>query len=297
MTGLMAMAAVASACGGSSRPSRSVGPGTSVSSPVTVTVPAADPTTTSTTAAPTTTTTPPRPAPVPTPVTRPRATPATTAAGSQAVHATACRSNLANTLSHTGSASQLITVESSGYPNTVANLETWERSGGCWQRVDGPWTARIGDNGFSDHHVEGDSTSPTGAYGIGPVMYGNAPDPGVKEPYHRLVCGDWWDEDPRSPDYNTFQHVRCGTTPPFGGGSEALWTEPRPYPSFAVVDYNTDPARPYDGSAIFLQADTGSSTDGSVSLPVGELDEVLRWIDPAARPLIVMGPVQEISQF
>jgi hypothetical protein len=28
-------------------------------------------------------------------------------------------------------------------------------------------------------------------------------------------CGDWWDEDPYSSEYNQFVHVPCGTTPRF----------------------------------------------------------------------------------
>jgi L,D-peptidoglycan transpeptidase YkuD (ErfK/YbiS/YcfS/YnhG family) len=35
-------------------------------------------------------------------------------------------------------------------------------------------------------------------------MYGVAPNPGVRYRYHRIVCGDWWVEDARSPHYNRF---------------------------------------------------------------------------------------------
>ena len=83
------------------------------------------------------------------------------------------------------------------------------------------------------------------------------PGPGHAVPYHQLVCGDWWDEDPASPTYNTFQHVACGATPPFAGDSEALWADPIAYPSFAVIDFNTPPTGPF-GSGIFLHADTGA---------------------------------------
>ena len=86
-----------------------------------------------------------------------------------------------------------------GYGAQTATVEAWQRSGPCWEAAGGPWTGLIGANGFSDHHREGDGTTPTGLYGIGPVMYGNAPNPGVQEPYHQLVCGDWWDEDPALP--------------------------------------------------------------------------------------------------
>ena len=123
------------------------------------------------------------------------------------------------------------------------------------------------------------------------------PTPGVSFPYHQLVCGDWWDEDPTSPEYNTFQHVPCGTTPPFGGASEALWTETVAYPSFAVVNYNTDPVVPYAGSGIFVHANIGAPTEGCVSLPLGELDQFLRWMNPADLPQIVLGPAAEIDRF
>lgn len=208
-----------------------------------------------------------------------------------------CPVNLAASLASTGSARQLITVMASGYDSTTAEVEIWQRSGSCWLAAGGPWSGMIGENGFTDHHIEGDGTTPTGIYGIEPIVYGNAPNPGTREPYHQLVCGDWWDEDPTSGDYNTFQHVPCGETPPFGGGSEALWTETPQYPSFAVVEYNTDPVKPYAGSAIFLHADTGSPTTGCVSIPLADLDQVLRWINPADTPTIVMGPAKEIAEF
>ena len=97
----------------------------------------------------------------------------------------------------------------------------------CAKRVAGPWRARVGYAGLSAHHREGDGTTPLGTFAIGPVLYGIAADPGVKLRYHRLTCGDWWDEDPASPAYNTFEHVACGATPPFGGASEALWKATR----------------------------------------------------------------------
>lgn len=207
-----------------------------------------------------------------------------------------CPRNLAERLSSTGQARQLVSVEGTS-AMTVATVEIWQRPSRCWEGAAGPWTAFIGRNGFSDHHREGDGTTPTGIYGIGPEMYGNAPNPGTKYPYHRLVCGDWWDEDPTSSHYNTFQHVACGNSPPFGGASEALWTETSAYPSFAVVQYNAHPVIAYAGSAIFVHAATGSPTSGCVALPPVQLDVVLRRLVPDLRPAIVMGPAAEITRF
>ena len=50
-----------------------------------------------------------------------------------------------------------------------------------------------------------------------------------------------------------------------------------------------DPVIAGRGSAIFLHDDTGRPTNGCVSLPPAELDLVLRWLDPAQGPQIVIG--------
>lgn len=208
-----------------------------------------------------------------------------------------CRPNLAAQLHSTAGAGQLVTVEAPSWSSSEAEVALWLHRDGCWVAEGGPWPGLIGLNGFSDHHREGDRTTPTGAYAIGRTVYGNAPDPGVHTTYHRLVCGDWWDEDPASPNYNTFQHVPCGEQPPFGGGSEALWTETVAYPSFAVVEYNVHPVVPYAGSAIFVHASTGAPTEGCVSIPVADLDDLLRSLDWRLSPTIVMGPADAIRGY
>jgi len=153
----------------------------------------------------------------------------------------------------------------------------------CGRRVLGPWTARLGRSGVSAHRREGDGTTPLGTFAIGPVVYGLDPDPGLHLRYHRLRCGDWWDEDPASPTYNTFQHVPCGRRPPFAGDSEALWQDTLAYREFAVVEFNTAPVEPGHGSGIFLHDDVGGPTNGCVSLPRPRLLALLRRLRPGAR--------------
>lgn len=211
--------------------------------------------------------------------------------------ATTCPSSLASSLAWTGQAKQLVTVESSGYQSQTATVTLWQRTGSCWAVAGGPWSGFIGHNGFSDHKREGDGTTPTGAYGFGSVVYGNAANPGVHETYRQLVCGDWWDENAASTGYNTFQEVSCGTQPSWANGSEALWEETAPYPSFAVIDYNTGPIVAGAGSAIFLHASTGNPTAGCVSVSRDLLDQFLRWMQPTDSPLVVMGPASEIARF
>ena len=151
----------------------------------------------------------------------------------------------------------------------------------CGTRIAGPWRARVGRSGLSAHHREGDGTTPLGTYRIGPVVYGLDRDPGVRFRYHRLTCGDWWDEDPVSPTYNEFRHVACGAAPPFRGASEALWRATVAYRLFAVLEYNA--ARvPGRGSAMFLHVDTGRATNGCVALPRARLVRLLRVLRPGA---------------
>ena len=64
-----------------------------------------------------------------------------------------------------------------------------------------------------------------------------------------------------------------------------------------MIEYNVHPVVPGRGSAIFLHDDRGDATTGCVSLPAPELVTVLRWLRPAARPLIVIGTAAEIRRF
>src|SRR5262249_3707377 len=117
---------------------------------------------------------------------------------------------------------------------------------------------------------EGDHATPIGVYGIGATMYGIDPNPGgLHYLYHRLVCGDWWDEDPYSSTYSRFVHVSCGVTPGFAAASEALWQGTRAYTYLAVIDYNTGPVRAgagAPGSGIFLHSWMDAPTEGCVAL-------------------------------
>ncbi len=173
---------------------------------------------------------------------------------------------------------QRIVVTAPSLRSTTATIALRE----CGRRVAGPWRARVGRNGLSAHHREGDGTTPVGTFGVGTTVYGLDPDPGVKLRYHRLVCGDWWDEDPHSTTYNRFRHLPCGARPAFGGGSEALWRATVAYREFAVIQANTHPIVAGRGSAIFLHDDTGRPTNGCVSLSRPRLIWLFRRLRPGA---------------
>ena len=183
---------------------------------------------------------------------------------------------------------QVVTVDATSLRTTYATARLWTRRGTCWRVVAGPWAARVGRSGLSAHHVEGDGTTPTGVYAFDDTVYGSHPNPGVRYRYHRIVCGDWWDEDARSPSYNTFQHVRCGVRPPFQAESEGLWKATTAYRYLIPIRYNADPVVPGRGSAIFLHVQHPNPTNGCVSLVEAQLVQTLRWLRPSAEPRIAI---------
>lgn len=222
--------------------------------------------------------------------------PAAAATGGEVARA-ACPATLANQLASTGSATQLITVASLRNTSTSGMLRVWEKRGECWAQAAGPWSAWLGQRGISENKREGDRKTPSGAFGFQSVLYGVATNPRVRYRYHRIVCGDWWVEDSRSPYYNQFRHVRCGSRPPFRITSEDMSASPTAYRHLAVIDYNTNPVVPGRGSGIFLHVSHGNPTLGCVSLPLPQLLTILRWLRPAKQPLIVIGTRATIRRF
>ena len=179
---------------------------------------------------------------------------------------------------------QLVTVLAPSYRATQAELTAYRRQDGRWRRVFGPWIVWIGRNGMARPGAkrEGDGRTPSGTFGFG-FFFGVDPNPGVHFPYRRIHESDVWDDDASSPLYNEWvddQYANPGAAP-----------EPMDVSAYdygAVIAYNT--ARtPGLGSAIFLHINIGTPTAGCVTLPVGELLKVLRWLNPAASPQITIG--------
>ena len=178
---------------------------------------------------------------------------------------------------------QLVTVTAASYGATQAELTAYRRAGGQWRRVFGPWVAWIGRNGMARPGAkrEGDGRTPSGTFGFG-FFFGIDPDPGARFPYRRIDAFDVWDDDPSSPLYNEWVDDRYASP-----GADPEPMDVSAYDYGAVIGYNT--ARtPGLGSAIFLHINIGMPTAGCVTLPVGELLEILRWLKPAASPRITI---------
>ncbi len=128
-------------------------------------------------------------------------------------------------------------VTADRYGATTATFTAYQREGGEWRRVFGPWTARIGTRGLAPpgEKREGDGRTPSGVYGFD-FLFGVSPDPGVKFPYRRVTNRIVWDDDPASPLYNTWVDLdrqQAGAEP------EPMFVSPV-YDHGAVIAYNTD---------------------------------------------------------
>ena len=226
---------------------------------------------TSTTTAPTTTTTTP-----------PTSAPTTTAPApvGQPLPLTA----------DTGAASQVITVVARSTASTTAQLREWTKVPGGWQPVSGNIPANLGTAGLTTHPSESLSATPIGSFTL-TQAFGRDANPGTALPYLRTTPDDWWVSQP-GPLYNT--HQRCASSCAFdtgaGNPNEHLYYE-TPYYNYAVViDYNTGPRiTPGAGSAFFLHVTVGAATQGCVAIPVDNLLPLMRWLNPADQPRIVIG--------
>lgn len=181
---------------------------------------------------------------------------------------------------------QLIVVDASGYDQSIATFDAFEQTSAGWVRRFGPWSARIGRNGFApaDAKREGDGRTPSGSYGFS-FFFGIAADPGVRYPYRHITTSAFvWDDDPNSASYNEWIDTRVADA---GVRPEPMYDAPS-YDYGAVIAYNTG-RTPGLGSTIFLHVSNGTSTAGCVALPVSELLDVLRWLNPSANPQIRLG--------
>ncbi|WP_445167727.1 L,D-transpeptidase family protein [Mycolicibacterium sp. Dal123E01] len=165
---------------------------------------------------------------------------------------------------------------------TTGTLTAFQRVGQDWKMVLGPTPAKVGELGVGAP-ADGVYRTPEGTFGFDQA-FGRQPDPGTKMPYFQATNQDWWDEDGKSPTYNT--HVRSARQP--SNIVENL------YDSGSVYDYavniSSNPQRiPGKVAGIFLHVTNGSPTWGCVAIGREEMKSVLNWLDPAANPQITIG--------
>ena len=179
---------------------------------------------------------------------------------------------------------QVVTVEATTSHSQLAVLRTWQlTSSGHYTQVRGPFIAFVGVHGVGHTH-EGAQRTPSGVFTL-TQAFGNQPNNGTKLPYFRAGPDDWWDEDPNSEHYN--RHVISRTSP--GVNSENLFYSGDVYAHAVVINYNMNPVVKGAGSGFFLHVSDGVPTQGCVAISAGQLNVVMRWLNPALDPVISIG--------
>jgi L,D-peptidoglycan transpeptidase YkuD (ErfK/YbiS/YcfS/YnhG family) len=171
-------------------------------------------------------------------------------------------------------------------PSSRATVTAWERNGRGWRQVFKPTAAMVGRNGVAplNEKREGDGRTPSGIYAIG-TAFGYAPAIHTKLPYRQATENDFWVDDVSSPQYN-----RWVTGKPNASSFEEMRRSDDLYKYGAVIEYNTDPIIPGNGSAIFVHIWRGpdTATAGCVAVPEPQLRSLLKWLDAASQPVIIL---------
>ena len=209
-------------------------------------------------------------------------------------------------------ARQLVVVTTAGWDTTGGTLRRYVRTGpaGPW-RADGPpvlvvvgrsglaWAAAGTDDGANaPRKHEGDGRSPAGVFPLDTAFGFAPPDSAgsVHLPYTALTGGSECVDDSTSMHYNTI--VDRGAVPRVDWASAERMRDVAGYRLGVIVGYNASPVRAGRGSCIFLHVwdGPGSSTAGCTAMDAGVLGAVVRWLDPARRPVLVQLPEAAYSR-
>jgi D-alanyl-D-alanine dipeptidase len=143
--------------------------------------------------------------------------------------------------------------------------------------------------------VEGDNKAPAGIFRLGPA-FGYASKSGarwIKLAYVPLTKETEGVDDPRSRYYNRLVE-RSKIAKVDWKTSEQMLRSDVLYKWGVFVAHNPT-ATPGGGSCIFLHIwkNSRAATAGCTAMPEQDLVNVLRWLDPDARPILVQMPAKE----
>jgi L,D-peptidoglycan transpeptidase YkuD (ErfK/YbiS/YcfS/YnhG family) len=202
---------------------------------------------------------------------------------------------------------QMVVVTTASWDAVDATLQRYERAaaGEPWRAVGRPVPAAVGRTGLAwgvgvhppvemeEVKEEGDGKAPAGIYRLSSAFgYAPAAETGwIRMPYVQTDAGVECVDDSRSRFYN--RRVDRDTIPrPDWTSHEELRRADELYRWGVWVDHNSDPPRPMGGSCIFLHvwAGPGAATSGCTAMAEGDLRDLLAWLDPRARPVLVQLP-------
>ncbi len=190
-----------------------------------------------------------------------------------------------------GESGQLIFATNRDSSSVLVTIHALERNNGVWRPVFPAFAGSIGGKGFAavNDKREGDGKSPSGIFPLG-IAFGYDPSAGTKMPYRQATDDDFWVDDVNSENYNQWVKGEPGAA-----SRERMKRDDEQYKYGVVIEYNMHPIVKGKGSAIFLHVwKGGESTLGCVAMSEEMILEILGWLDPAKKPLIIMGTESEL---
>jgi zinc D-Ala-D-Ala dipeptidase len=155
----------------------------------------------------------------------------------------------------------------------------------------------IGDAARGPRKREGDGKAPAGIFLL-PSSFGYSPEPlpGARMPYTALTASVECVDDPQSSHYNQLLDAH-GMTKDWNS-SEQMRRDDELYRWGVFVAHNTNPTQAGDGSCIFLHIWRGpdQGTVGCTAMEQGNIESLLRWLDPSRHPVLVQLPESEYGR-
>lgn len=209
-------------------------------------------------------------------------------------------------LSSIGDSTQVITVVTPSMGSDHGNLHAWQKINGQWRSFKPRAFAWVGRNGLApaDQRLQNTGTTPAGTFSL-VSAFGNARNPGTKMHYLRVTSSTNWPYDPNNPStYNVLQTVNSSQwRSDWNEHLQSIW---RQYALAVVLDYNLptgpirtlpngvrvtdEPANTAKGGGIFLHVAGDSPSSGCITVKKPLMRAILRWLDPAQHPVIVIEP-------
>lgn len=203
-------------------------------------------------------------------------------------------------------ADQVVLVTARSITSTSGLLRTFARQGPRWLLIQEPVSVFLGRSGLvpAQSRQQSTGTTPMGRFRL-ISAFGRSPNPGTIMPYIRVDASDAWTYNPKIPStYNLFQSVDRSWKS-YGNYVEHLSALGPQYDYVAVTDFNQPPgvvttgpdgvnrtssaANTERGGGIFLHVSKGIPTAGCVSMNKGVMHSLLRWLQPQAHPVVIIG--------
>lgn len=196
---------------------------------------------------------------------------------------------------------QLVVVTTPNWTSTTGTMQRFERGAQSpeWRPLASAVPVVVGRTGLAwgigfEYGIpadpkkrEGDGKAPAGIFPLD-TAFGFAPRGSlVKLPYVRLLPTTDCVDDTASAHYNTV--VDRAAVDRVDWSSAEHMREVAQYKTGVIVGYNASPPVRGRGSCIFLHIWNGpdSHTAGCTAFDESKLQEVINWLDPKKRPLLV----------